>query len=83
MGRQEDKKGQQQRQNSALLQVPNSMEISDNGQIPLVIINDGAGDEELKTGEKPPQRKRSRGLSTVSMNSNSSTDVQELGTAVR
>ncbi|KAL9951418.1 hypothetical protein ACROYT_G044077 [Oculina patagonica] len=81
MGRQEDKKGQQQRQNSALLQVPNSMEISDNGQIPLVIINDGAGDEELKTGEKPPQRKRSRGLSTVSMNSNSSTDVQELGTA--
>lgn len=83
MGRQDDKKGQQQRQNSALLQVPNSMQITDNGQIPLVIINDGAGDEELKADEKPPQRKRSRAISTVSMNSNSSTDVQEVGTAVR
>lgn len=78
MGRQDDKKTPQQRQNSVFLQVPNAMQGNDNGHIPLVIINDGDGVEEKEAGDQPVQRKRSRALSTVSMNSNSSVDVQEV-----
>ena len=80
MGRQEDKKGKQERMNGSLLQVPNATQISDNGEIPLVFVNDGAEDEGGKN-DKPVDRKRSRATSTVSMNSSTSVDqVQGAGT---
>ena len=69
MGKQEDKKASRQNRN-------------DNGKIPLVIINDRAEDGEEKADVKPVNRKRSRAISTVSMHSNSSVDVQQSG-AVR
>ena len=78
MERKDDKKTPQQRQNSAFLQVSNAMQGNDNGHIPLVIVNDGAEVEEKEAGDQPVKRKRSRGISTVSMNSNSSVDVQEV-----
>lgn len=80
MGKQDDKKDKQQRNSGSLLQVPNATQISDNGEIPLVFVNDGAEDEGGK-GDKPVDRKRSRATSTVSMDSSTGVDqVQGTGT---
>lgn len=76
MGKQEDKKASQQRKNSTFLEAPNSTQRNDNGKMPLVIFNDEAEDGEEKTNDKPVDRKRSRGISIVSMHSNSNADVQ-------
>lgn len=82
MGRQEDKKDKQQRKNGSLLQVPNATQISDNGEIALVFVNDGAEDEGGK-GDKPVDRKRSRVTSTVSMDSGTSVEQVQVAGTVR
>ena len=59
MGKKEDKKSERQ--------------ITDNGEIPLVFVNDGAEDHKGKK-VKPIDRKRSRARSTVSMDSSKDED---------
>ena len=63
---------QQESNNSDQLQVPNATQ---NGHIPLVIFNEGVEDEGKKD-TLPAQRRRSRILSTLSMDSNRSEEVQ-------
>ena len=50
-------------------------QINDNGEIPLVNVNDGSGDAEENHEKKAARdRKESRFISTVSMNSGSEDD---------
>ena len=60
MGKKEDKKSERQ--------------ITDSGEIPLVFVNEGVGDDKGYLKVEPPVRKRSRGRSTVSMGSSKDED---------
>ena len=63
------------------LQTPNDAQINDNGEIPLVFMNDGAEDqEENDNTEVTRERRRSRIMSGVSMHSSTNEDVQEYDT---
>ena len=54
-------------------------QITDSGQIPLVFVNEGAEDGRVK----PTDRKRSRVMSTVSMDSSKAVDqAQDAGTVL-